>query len=70
MTNKSKELEALNVYVQRAKKWELPSLRNQCVQMIKMIDARLYGKPMPVMKMNPFKRFVLWLRRIVTKKRS
>ena len=52
MNNKSKELEALNVYVQRAKKWELPALRNQCVQMIKMIDARLYGKPMPPVKLR------------------
>ena len=52
MNKKSQELEALNVYVQRAKKWELPALRNQCVQMIKMIDARLYGKPMPVMKIH------------------
>lgn len=70
MNKKSNELEALHVYVQRCKKWELPNLRNQCVQMIKMIDARLYGKPMPVVKLSPFKRFCLWLRRIVTKKRS
>lgn len=52
MNKKSKELDALHVYVQRAKKWELPALRNQCVQMIKMIDARLYGKPMPKMKIR------------------
>lgn len=70
MNKKSKELESLNVYVQRAPKWELPALRNQCVQMIKMIDAKLYGKPMPVYKMSPFKRFGLWLRKITTKKRS
>lgn len=50
MNQKSKVLEELNKYVRNAPKWELPSLRNQCVQMIKMIDHRLYGKPQPILK--------------------
>lgn len=40
MNQKTKILEELNKYVRSCKKWELPSLRNQCVQMIKMIDER------------------------------
>lgn len=63
---KSKELEALNVYVQRAPKWELPFLRQQCVQMIKMIDARSNGNPMPKMKVSLWERLV---RRFKRKKR-
>ena len=63
MNQKSKELEALNVYVQKAHKWELPALRNQCVQMIRMIDARLYNKPMPIMKVH-------WWQRLFRRKRK
>lgn len=64
MNKKSNELEALHVYVQRAKKWELPSLRNQCVQMIKMIDARLNGNPMPKMKLKWWQKLVLKLKKL------
>lgn len=50
MNQKSKVLNELNRYVQNAKKWELPALRVQCVEMINMIDHRLYGKPQPILK--------------------
>lgn len=53
MNNKTKILIALNDYVRKAKKFELPALRIQCVQMIKMIDMRLYGKPAPIIKKKP-----------------
>ena len=45
MNQKSKELEALNVYVQKAKKWELPALRNQCVQkllLIRLVETHFF----------------------------
>lgn len=69
MNNKTKQLEALHVYVQKAPKWELPSLRNQCVQMIKMIDARLYNKPMPKQRLSLYQRLCIWLRHRKDKKK-
>lgn len=56
MNQRTKILVELNSYVQKAPKWELPSLRNQCVQMIRMIDHRLYGKPMPIIKKHWWER--------------
>lgn len=64
MNNKTNQLDALHVYVQKAPKWELPSLRNQCVQMIKMIDARMNGNPMPKMKLKWWQKLVLKLKRM------
>lgn len=68
MNQKTKVLQELNKYVSTAPKWELPSLRVQCVAMINMIDHRLYGKPKPI-KIHWWQRLFLRKKQNVDRKK-